>query len=34
MTNNYLERSNYVKGLLLLIGKDKKITDSEKRFFA
>jgi len=32
MTNNYLERSNYVKGLLLLIGKDKKITDSERDF--
>jgi hypothetical protein len=32
MTNNYLDRSNYVKGLLLLIGKDKKITDSERDF--
>jgi hypothetical protein len=32
MINNYLDRSNYVKGLLLLIGKDKKITDSEKAF--
>jgi len=30
MTNNYLDRSNYVKGLLLMIGKDKKITDKEK----
>jgi len=32
MTNNYLDRSNYVKGLLLLIGKDNKITDSERDF--
>jgi hypothetical protein len=32
MTNNYLDRSNYVKGLLLLIGKDKKITDEERDF--
>ena len=32
MTNNYLERSNYVKGLLLLIGKDKIITDKERDF--
>jgi hypothetical protein len=32
MTNNYLDRSNYVKGLLLMIGKDKKITDSERDF--
>ena len=32
MTNNYLDRSNYVKGLLLLIGKDKKITDKERDF--
>jgi len=32
MTNNYLDRSNYVKGLLLMIGKDKKITDKEKDF--
>ncbi len=32
MANNYLDRSNYVKGLLLLIGKDKKITDSERDF--
>ncbi len=34
MTNNYLDRSNYVKGLLLMIGKDKKITDRGKGFFA
>ena len=32
MTNTYLDRSNYVKGLLLLIGKDNKITDSERDF--
>ena len=32
MTNNYLDRSNYVKGLLLMIGKDKKITDKERDF--
>jgi hypothetical protein len=32
MTNNYLDRSNYVKGLLILIGKDKKITDEERDF--
>jgi hypothetical protein len=32
MTNNYLDRSNYVRGLLLLIGKDNKITDSERDF--
>jgi len=32
MTNNYLDRSNYVKGLLLMIGKDKKITDEERDF--
>ena len=32
MINNYLDRSNYVKGLLLLIGKDKKITDEERDF--
>ena len=32
MTNNYLDRSNYVKGLLLLIGKDKKISDKERVF--
>ena len=32
MTNNYLDRSNYVKGLLLLMGKDKKITDDERDF--
>jgi hypothetical protein len=32
MTNNYLDRSNYVKGLLLLIGKDKKISDTERVF--
>jgi hypothetical protein len=32
MTDNYLDRSNYVKGLLLLIGKDNKITDSERDF--
>jgi hypothetical protein len=32
MTNNYLDRSNYVKGLLLLIVKDKKITDDERDF--
>jgi hypothetical protein len=32
MTNNYLDRSNYVKGLLLLIGKDNRITDSERGF--
>ena len=32
MTTNYLDRSNYVKGLLLLIGKDKKITDKERDF--
>ena len=32
MTNDYLDRSNYVKGLLLLIGKDKKITDEERDF--
>ena len=32
MNNNYLDRSNYVKGLLLLIGKDKKITDKERDF--
>ena len=30
MTNNYLDRSNYVKGLLLLMGKDKKISDDER----
>jgi hypothetical protein len=32
MINNYLDRSNYVKGLLLMIGKDKKITDEERDF--
>jgi hypothetical protein len=32
MTNNYLDRSNYVKGLLLLIGKDNRITDGERDF--
>ena len=32
MTNDYLDRSNYVKGLLLLIGKDKKITDTDRDF--
>jgi hypothetical protein len=32
MANNYLDRSNYVKGLLLLIGKDKKITSGERDF--
>jgi hypothetical protein len=32
MTNNYLDRSNYVKGLLLMIGKDKIITDKERDF--
>jgi hypothetical protein len=32
MTNNYLDRSNYVKGLLLLMGKDKKITEEERDF--
>jgi hypothetical protein len=32
MAHNYIDRSNYVKGLLLLIGKDEKITDRE-RFF-
>jgi hypothetical protein len=32
MQNNYLDRSNYVKGLLLLMGKDKKITDEEREF--
>ena len=32
MKNDYLDRSNYVKGLLLLIGKDKKITDAERDF--
>ena len=32
MTNNYIDRSNYVKGLLLMIGKDKKITDEERDF--
>jgi hypothetical protein len=32
MANNYLDRSNYVKGLLLLIGKDKKITNTERDF--
>jgi hypothetical protein len=31
MTNNYLDRSNYAKGLLLLIGKDKKITNAERK---
>lgn len=32
MTNNYLDRSNYLKGLLLLCGKDKKITNAEREF--
>jgi hypothetical protein len=32
MTSIYLDRSNYVKGLLLLIGKDNRITDSERDF--
>ena len=32
MKNDYLDRSSYVKGLLLLIGKDKKITDEERDF--
>jgi hypothetical protein len=32
MTNDYLDRSNYLKGLLLLIGKDKKITGSERDY--
>jgi bacillopeptidase F (M6 metalloprotease family) len=32
MTNNYLDRSNYLKGLLLMIGKDKIITDKERDF--
>ena len=31
MPDNYLDRSNYAKGLLLLIGKDKKITDAERK---
>ena len=30
MINNYLDKSNYVTGLLLLIGKDQKITDAER----
>ena len=32
MKNDYFDRSSYVKGLLLLIGKDKKITDEERDF--
>lgn len=32
MPDNYLDRSNYVRGLLLLIGKDRKITDAERNF--
>jgi hypothetical protein len=32
MSNNYLDRSNYVKSLLLMIGKDKKVTDKERGF--
>jgi len=32
MKNDYLDRSSYVKGLLLLIGKDKRITDEERDF--
>ncbi len=32
MPNNYQDRSNYVRGLLLLIGKDRKITDAERNF--
>lgn len=30
MTLNLLDRSNYFKGLLLLVGKDKKVTEKEK----
>ena len=32
MKNDYLDRSSYVNGLLLLLGKDKKITDGEREF--
>ncbi len=30
MDSNFLDKSNYFRGLILLIGKDKKITKSEK----
>ena len=30
MTNNFLDRSNYFKGLLLLVGKDQKVSEAEK----
>ncbi len=30
MDSNFLDKSNYFRGLILLIGKDKKITESEK----
>ncbi len=31
MTNNFKDRSNYFKGLLLLVGADKIITDEETK---
>ncbi|MFA8342625.1 MAG: hypothetical protein ACEPO8_06580 [Rhodothermaceae bacterium] len=30
MTDNFLDRSNYFKGLLLLVGKDQKVSEAEK----
>lgn len=30
MTDNFLDRSNYFKGLLLLIAKDHKVSEAEK----
>jgi len=32
MTNSYLDKSNYLRGLLLLSGKNKSITPNEKDF--
>jgi len=31
MTDNFLDRSNYFKGLLLLVGKDQKVSEAEKK---
>lgn len=32
MTNSYLDKSNYLRGLLLLSGKNKSISPNEKNF--
>lgn len=32
MTNNYLDKSNYLRGLLLLASKDRKVSEREKEF--